>query len=130
MQLTAAHRDLLADIALLATNCIELCGQPAADFQLGYHAQPSMQRLHLHCVSRDFDSPTLKKREHWNSFNTEFFIPMATVHQQCAELGAVRRPSAELCKQWLARELRCHRCAYRPKSMPDLKAHIVQPHSS
>lgn len=127
-QLNASHTKLLADIALLAHNCIELSGRPAADFRLGYHAQPSMQRLHLHCISSDFDSPALRTRHHWNSFNTPHFVPMDEVHRQVAEAGRVRRPTPEQCRQWIGLALKCHRCDYRPKNMPDLKAHIVGPH--
>ena len=33
-----------------------------------------MKQLHMHVISQDFDSPALKKKVHWNSFTTEFFI--------------------------------------------------------
>lgn len=41
---------------------------------IGYHAVPSMQRLHLHVISTDFVSPCLKTKYHWNSFTTPFFL--------------------------------------------------------
>jgi len=41
---------------------------------MGYHAMPSMQRLHLHVISTDFNSPYLKTKYHWNSFTTSFFL--------------------------------------------------------
>ncbi|XP_014208258.1 aprataxin [Copidosoma floridanum] len=44
------------------------------EFKVGYHAVPSMKQLHLHVISTDFDSPCLKTKIHWNSFNTAFFI--------------------------------------------------------
>lgn len=40
----------------------------------GYHAIPSMSQLHLHMISQDFDSPCLKTKRHWNSFNTKYFL--------------------------------------------------------
>ena len=43
-------------------------------FRYGYHAVPSMGLLHLHAISQDFDSPSLKNKKHWNSFTTEYFV--------------------------------------------------------
>lgn len=43
-------------------------------FLLGYHARPSMERLHLHVVSDDFVSEWMKSKKHWNSYNTKFFM--------------------------------------------------------
>ncbi|KAF6208485.1 hypothetical protein GE061_016941, partial [Apolygus lucorum] len=43
-------------------------------FRLGYHAQPSMERLHLHVISDDMNSASLKHKKHWNSFTTPFFM--------------------------------------------------------
>lgn len=64
---------LIDELELLANNAIELIGKSACDFIIGYHMSPSMQRLHLHVVSKDFNSDYLKTKKHWNSFNTEFF---------------------------------------------------------
>lgn len=44
------------------------------NFNIGYHAEPSMIRLHLHIISTDMNSPCLKTKKHWNSFTTEFFL--------------------------------------------------------
>jgi aprataxin len=40
----------------------------------GFHAVPSLKLLHLHIISQDFDSPSLKKKVHWQSFTTGFFV--------------------------------------------------------
>lgn len=42
--------------------------------RIGFHAKPSMDHLHLHVLSTDFLSPSLKTKKHWNSFNTEHFL--------------------------------------------------------
>ena len=44
--------------------------------KIGYHAKPSMSDLHIHIITQDFDSEKLKNKKHWNSFNTEFFVPI------------------------------------------------------
>lgn len=42
--------------------------------QIGIHSVPSMANLHIHVISRDFNSLRLKNKKHYNSFNTGFFI--------------------------------------------------------
>lgn len=61
------------ELELLANNVIEVSGQDANIFKIGYHSAPSMQRLHVHVISNDFVSTSLKTKTHWNSFNTDFF---------------------------------------------------------
>ena len=48
-----------------------------SEVRVGLHAHPSMTHLHIHIVSRDMHSECLKHRKHYNSFNTDFFIPLA-----------------------------------------------------
>ncbi|ETN45059.1 uncharacterized protein HMPREF1541_09935 [Cyphellophora europaea CBS 101466] len=47
-----------------------------ADIRVGFHAHPSMNHLHLHIISRDMMSPSMKHPKHYNSFNTDFFLPL------------------------------------------------------
>lgn len=41
---------------------------------VGFHAEPSLNLLHLHILSSDLDSPALKNKKHFNSFGTKFFV--------------------------------------------------------
>jgi aprataxin len=78
---------------------------PARNFskeiKMGFHAHPSMNHLHLHIISRDMHSPCMKHRKHYNSFNTDFFLPLdefpypeddvrRTIPYQNANIGAGR----------------------------------------
>lgn len=47
-----------------------------AEIKVGIHAEPSMSTLHIHIISQDNYSPSLKTRKHYNSFNTNFFISL------------------------------------------------------
>ena len=40
----------------------------------GIHANPSMNHLHIHVLSRDMHSEFMKKRNHYQSFTTDFFV--------------------------------------------------------
>eukprot|EP00891_Asterochloris_glomerata_P006087 jgi/Astpho2/6087/Aster-04034 len=48
-------------------------------FKLGFHSVPSMRQLHLHVISQDFNSISLKNKKHWNTFTTAFFLPLSEV---------------------------------------------------
>lgn len=40
----------------------------------GVHSIPSLRNLHIHVITKDFNSPRLKNKKHYNSFNTRFFV--------------------------------------------------------
>jgi aprataxin len=98
--------------------------------RFGYHAIPSMSHLHLHAISQDFDSPCLKNKKHWNSFNTEYFVPFDKVMSNLKERGEVQLMAGEAERELLKKSLKCHKCDYVPKNLPDLKAHILKKHYS
>ena len=47
-----------------------------AEIRVGVHAVPSMSHLHIHVMSRDMHSRTMRHRKHYNSFNTPFLIDL------------------------------------------------------
>lgn len=100
-----------------------------SSFRLGYHAVPSMVPLHLHVISQDFVSPCLKTKKHWNSFTTEYFISSDRVLEDIRRDGAVNMISPHRAKELLNLDLRCHKCGFRPKNMPDLKRHLESSHA-
>ncbi len=97
---------------------------PSLRLRLGYHSVPSMQPLHLHIISQDFNSPALKTKKHWNSFTTPFFLNAADVEAALREQGRVLvdRVNAEAL---LKHALRCHGCGAGQKNMPALKQHLT-----
>ena len=97
----------------------------SVDFQHGYHAVPSMTRLHMHIISRDFNSPCLKTKKHWNSFTSEFFLPAEDVIRRLQAYGKVEVDKVKY-EGILKSPLKCHVCHVVCKNMPTLKAHILQ----
>uniref|UniRef100_A0A8C0MPJ5 Aprataxin n=3 Tax=Canis lupus familiaris TaxID=9615 RepID=A0A8C0MPJ5_CANLF len=72
---TGEHLELLKHMHTVGEKMIaDFAGSSKLRFRLGYHAIPSMSHVHLHVISQDFDSPCLKNKKHWNSFNTEYFL--------------------------------------------------------
>lgn len=72
---------------------------------VGIHAVPSMHHLHIHVLSKDRYSETLKHRKHYNSFATPFFVELDAFP---LDEGDVRRhPTKE---GYLKADMRCWRC--------------------
>uniref|UniRef100_A0ACD5XKH9 Uncharacterized protein n=1 Tax=Avena sativa TaxID=4498 RepID=A0ACD5XKH9_AVESA len=96
-------------------------------FRLGYHSVPSMRQLHLHVISQDFNSPSLKNKKHWNSFTSAFFLDSVDVMEEVEQQGsATISPDEKI----LGMELRCHRCRSAHPNIPKLKSHIAACKSS
>ncbi|EEE58865.1 transcription factor bHLH140 [Oryza sativa Japonica Group] len=96
-------------------------------FRLGYHSVPSMRQLHLHIISQDFNSASLKNKKHWNSFTTTFFLDSVDVIEEIDQRGSATISSDD---RVLAMELRCHRCRSAHPNIPKLKSHIASCKSS
>lgn len=75
----------------------------AAEVKVGVHSVPSMNHLHVHVLSRDMHSERMKHRKHYNSFTTEFFVPLDEFPM--AEDDSRRRQH-----EWPSRPLICWRC--------------------
>eukprot|EP00042_Codosiga_hollandica_P054894 m.754655 g.754655 ORF g.754655 m.754655 type:complete len:620 (-) comp59003_c0_seq3:2669-4528(-) len=102
---------------------------PRSEFKTGFHAKPSMAHLHMHAISQDFDSAAMNKKKHWNSFTTPFFVGSKGVYDRVKELGAYPRASGEKeLDDLLQRDLRCHKCPTKFKTIPSLKEHLLQRH--
>lgn len=72
--LTKEHIELLKHMDKVAKEVINQDQHKNKKFNLGYHAEPSLARLHLHIISDDMNSPCVKTKKHWNSFTSEFFL--------------------------------------------------------
>ncbi|EDW49471.1 GM26840 [Drosophila sechellia] len=123
--LNRSHLPLLEELHLLAKNVVEVKGVQWQDFNVGFHAEPSMQRLHLHVISRDFVSTSLKTKKHWNSFNTELFVPYTKLYAQLDTENRISRLPKSLKDELLAKPLICNQCEFAAKNLPSLKGHLV-----
>ncbi|XP_076263035.1 aprataxin [Rhynchophorus ferrugineus] len=94
-------------------------------FKMGYHAEASMHRLHLHIISVDMNSPCLKTKKHWNSFTTDFFLDSNEIIENLRKNGKVLLPSKQLCETYMKSALKCHKCHDTARNMPELKKHIL-----
>jgi aprataxin len=75
------------------------------EVMVGIHAHPSMNHLHIHVISRDRFSESMKHRKHYNSFATPFFVELDAFPLE--EGDARRFPDRE---GYLGRDLKCWRC--------------------
>lgn len=126
--LNSAHLSLLEKMLENGRALVEevKVKEPSLDFRYGYHASPSMARLHLHVISQDFDSPCLKNKKHWNSFTSDFFLDADKVAAILRENGRVELDVRGIYEPKLKLPLRCHVCKMELQNMPKLKDHIRQ----
>ncbi|XP_027714869.1 aprataxin isoform X1 [Vombatus ursinus] len=121
--LNQQHEELLKHMHAIGEKMIEECvDSKHLQFRLGYHAVPSMSHVHLHVISQDFDSPCLKNKKHWNSFNTDYFIESQDVIKMIQKDGKVTVPEGT--SDLLKLPLRCHICKEQQPTIPQLKDHL------
>ena len=100
-----------------------------APLRAGFHVVPSMPQLHLHLLSLDLDSPSLKAKHHFNSFATDHFVsPRRALAELEGDAGLVRaaQPAAETAaKAGLKRDMVCPLTGMRLANIPALKQHLA-----
>ncbi|XP_001373180.2 aprataxin isoform X1 [Monodelphis domestica] len=121
--LNQKHVKLLRHMQTVGGKMIDRCVESKrVRFRLGYHAVPSMNHLHLHVISQDFDSPCLRNKKHWNSFNTEYFLESEDVINMIKKHGKVIIPQGV--SDFLNLPLCCHICKEQQPTIPQLKDHL------
>ncbi|CAH0381694.1 unnamed protein product [Bemisia tabaci] len=121
--LNKSHVPLLQKLESKGLEVAKDLGDKTATFRLGYHAIPSMERLHLHIISDDFIAIGLKTKKHWNSFTTEFFIPSKEIITRLDKEEKITIKQ-DFYKSQLLQPLQCHKCSFMPRTMPELKDHL------
>ncbi|XP_067124080.1 aprataxin [Centruroides vittatus] len=122
-EVTKDHLDLLKHMDKKGREFAERIA-PGRKFKFGYHAAPSMYQLHLHIISKDFDSPSMKHKKHWNSFTTKFFLNSENIIEQLEKNGKLNLMSILQAKELLKSSLKCHICKEAFSLFPKLKEHV------
>jgi aprataxin len=125
------HLDLLKYLNEIARNKIIIDRKlNRIEFKIGFHAIQSMFPLHIHIISDDFNSESLKTKKHWNSFNSGYFLTLDNVIQHLEtneNLNNLLESKAKL-DDYLKEDLKCNKCNEKPKNMPKLKEHLMRKH--
>lgn len=112
-ELTEEHLPMLRRMAAYTTWLLEaLQAQlPKLTWRQGVHAVPTLRQLHLHVLSQDFQSPKVKHKKHFNSFQQPFLVPLeqivVSLESGRPAMGKTTRAEAE---GWLKQDLRCGSC--------------------
>ena len=85
----------------------------------------TFRHLHMHVISTDFVSNSLKKAEHWNAFNTDFFLPVKVVMEQLDSNGMIDEIDRAKMRSLLKSPLKCRFCQTIFTSLPSLKDHLL-----
>lgn len=136
-QLLKGHLDLVINMEKLAStlaaqwmardttiNFGSVPDPKSSQVLIGFHAIPSMSQLHLHVISNDFNSPSLKSKKHWNSFNSPFFIPPSHIIQKLQKGESITFDKG-IYEAYVDGPMKCHRCGTPLSNMPSLKNHIA-----
>jgi hypothetical protein len=100
---------------------------------VGVHRIPSLAPLHIHVVSADLAAPAMHTKRHYNSFATDFFLPLSAVLAALAAAAAAgappdARPLARVrdgADGRLKEEPVCHRCGRTGlKPFAEFAAHV------
>ncbi|MBE7181122.1 MAG: HIT domain-containing protein [Terriglobus roseus] len=75
-----------------------------AEVIAGVHTHPSMNHMHIHVLSVDRYSERLRHRKHYNSFNTEFFVPLEKFPMETEERERI------WAMRWHEMDMMCWRC--------------------
>ena len=126
-ELTRDNLKLLKHIHKVAESLIERVRrkEPNIQFRFGYHAVPSLKRLHLHIVSQDFDSPKLRTQRHWNTFNTEYFMDSSMVIMEIENDGKIEVDD-EKYEALLTLRMKCNACSEKFSDIFQLKGHLQE----
>ncbi|EDU48478.1 DcpS-C multi-domain protein [Pyrenophora tritici-repentis] len=88
------------------------------DIVIGVHTHPSMNHLHIHIFSRDMQSPWMKHKKHYLSFNSSFLVKLDEFPLE--ESSPRYHPSS-----WTSWDMKCWRCGENYKNkFAALKKHL------
>ena len=129
-ELSTENLDLLNHMHQIGENLISRVHkkEPDLSFRYGYHAVPSLNRLHMHVISQDFESPRLQTQHHWNTFNTEYFMDSSIVIDTLKQAGKIEVDD-EKYEALLTLQMKCNRCTERFEDISALKSHLIQEHN-
>ncbi|KAM8704249.1 hypothetical protein ACLKA7_008793 [Drosophila subpalustris] len=126
--LTREHLPLLDHMMELANQIIERQQHlPSSDFLVGFKIDAFMNRLTMHVISNDFYSVSMKRKTHWNSFNTDLFLTYQAVYALLRIRGSIDKlPKDKVHDLRKAEQLHCNQCDFESNSLLALKAHLFQ----
>jgi aprataxin len=92
----------------------------SSEVMIGVHANPSMNHMHIHILSKDRHSVALRHRKHYNSFNTRFFVPVD-------DLPLEEDDERNHAGKFLSDDMTCWRCGKNFKNQfAKLKVHLEE----
>lgn len=84
-----------------------------------------MNRLNMHVISNDFHSCSMRRIQHWNTFNSELFITYQAIYALLHVKGSVEPMPAEKVEQLLhATPVHCNQCTFYTENFGQFKRHL------
>eukprot|EP01084_Bolivina_argentea_P123297 218502_1 len=96
------------------------------NIKYGFHAVPTLNQMHCHLISGDMDSQHMKKTKHYNSFNTQYFVPanilLKTLKIDKRKFTVDKKYYKNVF--YNAKKLKCQFCFREFEELSDVKLHI------
>ncbi|XP_034485954.1 aprataxin-like protein [Drosophila innubila] len=124
--LTRDHLQLLDHMMELANQTIEQQKHlPSSKFLVGFKMESFMNRLNMHVISNDFCSDTMRRIQHWNTFNTDLFITYQAVYALLKVKGSIEPLSPDTAEKLLTtRPFHCNQCRFITGNFNKFKEHL------
>lgn len=111
----------------LAHQVIDLHNLPHNIFVIGFKINAFMNRLNMHVVSNDFCSESMRRINHWNTFNTELFLNFPSVCELLLLWGFIapitpERAEALNCTVPVC----CNQCRYITHNFSKFRDHLKE----
>lgn len=124
-QLKREHLPLLDHMMDLANDVIKQQQLSPSDFRIGFKIDSFMNRLNMHVISNDFYSSSMRRIQHWNTFNSDLFITFQAIYALLCVKGSVEPMPAEQVEQLLhATPVHCNQCSFYTENFGQLKRHL------
>ena len=98
-------------------------------FFTGFHAMPSLPQLHLHILTKDLLGESLTSKIHYNSFTTNFLIPLSDVIDDITSSQYNQVTINQDIDKFINLKkqcMKCHWCQMIVENMPSLKTHLLK----
>lgn len=98
---------------------------PSSNFLVGFKMDAFMNRLNMHVISNDFCSDTMRRIQHWNTFNSDLFITHQAVYALLKFKGSIEPLSPDTAEKLRTKSpVHCNQCTFITLNFNKFKDHL------
>ncbi|ALC46990.1 CG5316 [Drosophila busckii] len=121
------HLSLLEKMNELANEIIKQQNVRSSQFLIGFKLDAYKLGLNMHVLSNDFYSLSMRRKQHWNTFNSDLFMSYQAAYALIGVQGYIDPMPEEKINILLNEDnLHCNQCDLQTNSICVLKLHLFQ----